>query len=1398
MKKRLIIISLALTMLCAAIPAGINAFAAGDVTRAEWVSQLVAAFDMTVENDDNMPDNYFSDISEDMPYYRDILLAVEFGVINIEAGEPFRPDEPATREFAAQTLNSCLLFQLGEGEGYTFAESGSVTYPDDIQVAINRGWFKLSGNSFMPNQAVTTAEMTAMLDDAKAVLASEVIDENHQNTFEFAEGVIEVPQTANTSITADNTVTITDYDPKIKAGDIFVVYTGGLPVALKATNIKIDGNITTIAASKEGAEGAIVSADAEGVIDVDLENIEAPEPVTFQVYNTVTAASEDFTVEAAGIHYDKKTKTLTATQKIKLGSSAAGSVTAKLSSIKLHHKFSNKEAYITANSTVTTDISFDFADYAGIPSSLTLGTVPIAGVGSITLSMEYSMKGGVTMVWNGTIKAGFSYSDHEFRLIKSYKKTGFSFTAEVDIKAGVKIYADIDVFFAKGSVWATVGVRMNAKLNSYDSGSPQTCLTIKGYLYAQVGANASIIGVDVFSKTQDIFNEYNSPVRVVYHYEDGVLVSTCSRGEDLSYTTSPWSKYFNPYYAQGSYGDGITAEPIIIWEYKVEDDGNATITKFRGNASAVSIPETIDGYTVTKIGIQAFSKNTIIRSVIIPNTVISIGNTAFYNCINLSSVKLPSNIQTIESGAFNGCISLIEIFIPKTLQTCAGAFRESGIVSAEIESGMTEIPTSLFTDCEQLKDVAIPDTVTRIGVHAFSSCLSLETINIPDSVTAIGNSAFHTCSQLSQIELPKYVTVIEPGAFNECTSLEEIFIPKTLTAGANAFGGSGIVSAEIESGMTEIPTSLFTDCEHLKNVVIPDTVVRIGVHAFSSCLSLETINIPDSVTAIGNSAFHTCSQLSQIELPKYVTVIEPGAFNECTSLEEIFIPKTLTAGANAFGGSGIVSAEIESGMTEIPTSLFTDCEHLKNVTIPDTVVKIGNYTFSSCLSLETIVMPNSLNEMGQSIFNGCTSLKSVNIPNTMIYIPSSTFSNCSSLENIQLPETILSIGGNSFNGCTSLKNIKIPDSITDINSSTFEGCSSLSDVIFPKNLKNIYSRAFANCSRLKEVIIPNTVSNISSSAYENCDGLERITINMTGRIDSKAFYDCDALTSISIADGVTEIGRELCYGCDKLTDVKLGKYIEKIPDSAFRLCQSLETINIPRFCTTIAANAFAEDTKLSSAYIPPYVTKIENNSFSYPAKMTVYGKSGSYAEEYAKSRNMKFSAVDAPITSISFAENEVFADRYKDIVLPMNITPEFDTDTITFSSSDENVATVKENGVINTKNYGTTTITASTSGGRTATCALRVLSDGTIIKFDSEKNGDTANVHIETGIVPAGAEVYIAAYDRDGVLTSFTTADLADYTADTTIPTTGARKLKAFIWDPKTLKPLTPAKEINI
>ncbi len=171
MKKRILSFILSVSMLLTLCPAlEMTAFADDSVTRAEWIAKLVETFEITVEDNSSMPDNYFSDISSDMDCYENILLATEFGVIDLEAGEDFKPNDNTTREFAAQTLNYCLHFQLDEGTEYTFSEADDVTYPDDIQVAINHGWFELSQNNFLPDKEITSSEAEFMLSDAVAIL----------------------------------------------------------------------------------------------------------------------------------------------------------------------------------------------------------------------------------------------------------------------------------------------------------------------------------------------------------------------------------------------------------------------------------------------------------------------------------------------------------------------------------------------------------------------------------------------------------------------------------------------------------------------------------------------------------------------------------------------------------------------------------------------------------------------------------------------------------------------------------------------------------------------------------------------------------------------------------------------------------------------------------------------------------------------------------------------------------------------------------------------------------------------------------------------------------------------------------------------------------------------------
>ena len=169
------------------------------------------------------------------------------------------------------------------------------------------------------------------------------------------------------------------------------------------------------------------------------------------------------------------------------------------------------------------------------------------------------------------------------------------------------------------------------------------------------------------SGNKDIYTQYNSPVRVAYHYEDGVAVPKCTRGtKGMGY--AGWG-YFSPvdsqYYTIGN-SSGSTyenGEVYTIFDYSLDEDNQATITGYRGTAVNVFVPETLDGYRVVGIGEAAFEGNKRIKSVSIADSVETIGYRAFQGCTALERVTLPENEKFVEiqSSAFSGCAKLREI-----------------------------------------------------------------------------------------------------------------------------------------------------------------------------------------------------------------------------------------------------------------------------------------------------------------------------------------------------------------------------------------------------------------------------------------------------------------------------------------------------------------------------------------------------------------------------------------------------------------------------------------------------------------------------------------------------------------------------------------------------------------
>ncbi len=139
-----------------------------------------------------------------------------------------------------------------------------------------------------------------------------------------------------------------------------------------------------------------------------------------------------------------------------------------------------------------------------------------------------------------------------------------------------------------------------------------------------------------------------------------------------------------------------------------------------------------------------------------------------------------------------------------------------------------------------------------------------------------------------------------------------------------------------------------------KEIILPNTIRKIGNTAFSNCKKLEKINIPDSVKEIGVRAFINCSSMKSININK-VEKLGFGVFEECAGLEQIHIPSNIkTIPERAFYKcTNLKSLTIGNGVSTIETKAALNTPSLQKIQIPDSVTFIGEYAFGYTLEQTT-------------------------------------------------------------------------------------------------------------------------------------------------------------------------------------------------------------------------------------------------------------------------------------------------------------------------------------------------------------------------------------------------------------------------------------------------------------
>lgn len=152
---------------------------------------------------------------------------------------------------------------------------------------------------------------------------------------------------------------------------------------------------------------------------------------------------------------------------------------------------------------------------------------------------------------------------------------------------------------------------------------------------------------------------------------------------------------------------------------------------------------------------------------------------------------------------------------------------------------------------------------------------------------------------------------------------------------------------------------------------LPVTTISTGAFYLSAITSIE---VPDTVTSIGEMAFLGCTSLKTVKLSTGVAKIEKNAFGSCSALQEVQVAKD---NPNFSSLDGVLYSKAQDTLVIYPAAK-TDAAY----TIPGGVTSVAMYAFSENPYLETLTIPNSLIKVGDSAFFNCKNLRSVSYNGT--------------------------------------------------------------------------------------------------------------------------------------------------------------------------------------------------------------------------------------------------------------------------------------------------------------------------------------------------------------------------------------------------------------------------------